>query len=87
MICKQCGCDSEYKVQSRDPWCMYKIRDGRVVSETFDPLYVPNGWHDSPKAAKEAEARKAIPLEIKSKNRSKKPKKVKNNVNGSGFNK
>jgi len=51
MICEKCGSEVLEKPK-KDPWCMYKFVDGKVVSKLFDPDQIPMGWYDSPKAAK-----------------------------------
>jgi hypothetical protein len=34
--------------------CGYQAQDGKIVSKNFDGPDLPEGWHDSPGAAKEA---------------------------------
>ena len=53
MNCEHCGQNIPVESQRLDPWCMYQIKDGKVISQLFDPLAIPDGWYDSPKAAKE----------------------------------
>lgn len=50
MICKSCGSIIEDKVE-KDPWCMYKLQNGKVINQLFRPDKIPRGWHDSPGAA------------------------------------
>ncbi len=54
MICSECGHDNTAKVHTVDPWCMYQVKDGKVVNAMFLPDRIPEGWYDSPKAAKAA---------------------------------
>ncbi len=49
MICDKCGSKIESK---KDPWCMYKVENGKVISRLFHPDAIPKGWADSPQAAK-----------------------------------
>ncbi len=35
-----------------DPWCMYQFKNGVVINDMFLPHQIPEGWYDSPKAAK-----------------------------------
>jgi hypothetical protein len=51
MICPHCGKEVE-EVAKKDPWCMYQVKDGKVINQLFDPDQIPEGWYDSPKAAK-----------------------------------
>lgn len=51
MLCEKCGHKMQHKV-ARDPWCMYQLVDDRVISALFDPDEIPEGWYDSPKAAR-----------------------------------
>ena len=37
-----------------NPCYMYKVVNGEVKGELFDPCDLPEGWYESPKAAKEA---------------------------------
>ena len=50
MICDKCG--SQVAEDKKDPWCMYKFQDGKVISQLFHPDHIPVDWFDSPKAAK-----------------------------------
>lgn len=34
-------------------WCMYKVVEGKVTTGMFLPDAIPDGWYDSPGAAKE----------------------------------
>jgi hypothetical protein len=52
MICDKCG--QEVAEDQKDPWCMYQMKDGKVISQLFHPDQIPEGWHDSPKAAQAA---------------------------------
>lgn len=56
MICKKCGHDNNTPVKSHsyDPWCMYQVKDGEVINAMFLPDQIPEGWYDSPGAAKAA---------------------------------
>lgn len=55
MICEHCGKPAQAaKKQSKDPWCMYQVKDGAVINQLFHPDRIPDGWYDSPKAAKAA---------------------------------
>lgn len=54
MICSKCGHDNSGKAHTADAWCMYQVRDGKVVNDMFLPDRIPEGWYDSPKAAKAA---------------------------------
>jgi len=54
MICSKCGHDNAEKPHSLDPWCMYQVKDGVVINAMFLPDRIPEGWYDSPKAAKQA---------------------------------
>lgn len=55
MICEKCGHDNKaVKKHSVDPWCMYQVKDGKVINDLFLPHLIPDGWYDSPGAAKEA---------------------------------
>ena len=54
MICKKCGHDNSAKAHSGDPWCMYQVKDGKVIDAMFLPSRIPEGWYDSPGAAKAA---------------------------------
>jgi len=53
MICDKCGHETAGK-PSRDPWCMYQVRGGKVINKLFDPTQIPDGWYDSPSAAQGA---------------------------------
>ncbi len=89
MICSNCGHDSA-KTHAVDPWCMYQVRDGVVVNELFLPHLIPEGWYDSPKAAKAAVKVVEPPIERvsvvtkKTDGRTKAGKKAKLDVNSSG---
>ncbi len=37
-----------------DKWYMYQVQGSDVKSELFDPDKIPDGWYDSPGAAKAA---------------------------------
>tara|TARA_R110000803_G_scaffold91610_1_gene159138 strand:- start:452 stop:658 length:207 start_codon:yes stop_codon:yes gene_type:complete len=68
---------------------MYKVVNGEVKGELFDPREIPEGWYDSPKAAKAALILKA---EVKTKKQScgqktEKVAKAQNNDDSTGFNK
>ena len=54
MICCKCGHDNAEKSHKVDPWCMYQVKDGKVINDLFQPSMIPEGWYDSPKAAREA---------------------------------
>jgi len=56
MICSKCGHNDSEKPHSLDPWCMYQVKDGVVINAMFLPDRIPEGWYDSPKAAKHAVA-------------------------------
>ena len=56
MICKQCGHDNNIIEESTDPCFMYQIQGSEVKGELFHPKQVPEGWYDSPKAAKAAKS-------------------------------
>ena len=62
-----------------DHWCMYKVEDGQVINQLFEPSEIPNGWYDSPKAARAALApvpsRKVKKRKIKNGNNSTRPNK------------
>lgn len=53
-----------------DKTCRYQVKDGEVINQLF-PMgnkdwKIPNGWYDSPKAAKAAAEKKALePVEEK----------------------
>ena len=51
MICKHCGSEVKQKAE-KDPWCMYKLHKGEVISQLFNPDKIPKGWYDSPRKAK-----------------------------------
>jgi len=57
MKCDQCGHEVAER-PSVDPWCMYKMENGKVINAMFDPTQIPEGWYDSPGAAF-----KALPVE------------------------
>jgi len=50
MFCKECG--QKISSEAKDPWCMYKVEGGQVINQLFNPDQIPEGWYDSPKAAK-----------------------------------
>ena len=52
MICNQCGHNNTIIEESTDPCWMYQVQGSEVKGELFHPKQVPNGWYDSPKAAK-----------------------------------
>ena len=54
MICSKCGHDNAQKPHSLDPWCMYQVKGGVVINAMFLPDRIPEGWYDSPKAARNA---------------------------------
>ena len=54
MICSKCGHDNAQKPHSLDPWCMYQVKDGKIINDLFLPHMIPEGWYDSPKTAKAA---------------------------------
>ena len=54
MKCPNCGHDDSPESHVVDPWCMYQVKDGKVINDLFLPHLIPEGWHDSPKAAKAA---------------------------------
>ena len=54
MICNKCGHDNTEEAHSGDPWCMYQVKDGKVIDAMFLPNRIPEGWYDSPGAAKAA---------------------------------
>ena len=56
MKCEHCG--NVINEIKKDPWCMYQVKDGAVVSKMFHPDQIPKGWHDSPRAAKAAKTNK-----------------------------
>jgi len=60
MICSKCGHNDSEKAHSLDPWCMYQVKDGVVINAMFLPDRIPEGWYDSPKAAKQATAMEII---------------------------
>ena len=69
MICSHCG------EASKNPWHMYKVEGGEVINRLFTPGHIPDGWYDSPKAAKaalEQPSKVTIeqPVKIKRKRRS-----------------
>ena len=54
--CDNCGHTNveKSKSNSKDPWCMYHMNDsGAVINDMFHPDLIPDGWYDSPGAAKE----------------------------------
>lgn len=53
MLCQKCGQPVVVKPK-KDPWCMYQCKDGKVINKLFQPDAIPDGWFDSPKAAKKA---------------------------------
>ncbi|MEE8289572.1 MAG: hypothetical protein V3R25_09185 [Nitrosomonadaceae bacterium] len=53
MICEKCGTNLG-SGPKKDPWCMYKAENGQVINAMFHPDSIPEGWYDSPKAAKAA---------------------------------
>ena len=61
MICNQCGYNNTIIEESTDPCWMYQVQGSEVKGELFHPKQVPNGWYDSPKAAKAALIPKAEP--------------------------
>lgn len=93
MICKKCGHDNTEEAQSVDPWCRYQVRDGVMIDKLFLPHLIPEGWYDSPGAAKaafepkvtiiSAEATLESPLK-KVDGRTKAAKQAKLDVNSSG---
>ena len=96
MICNKCGHDNTPKREVRDPWCMYKVENGIVINKLFDPLYIPDGWYDSPRAAragiepKKSEAvekSKTPPYGNKEASKKAKKRKVKNGNNSARVNK
>jgi len=53
MKCESCG--NEIKENAhKDPWCMYQLVEGKIINKLFHPDEIPNGWYDSPKAARSA---------------------------------
>ena len=52
MICKRCNYDNSIVEVSTDPCWAYKLVNGEVKGELFHPKEIPEGWFDSPKAAK-----------------------------------
>ena len=50
---------------------MYQLKDGKVINQLLHPDHIPDGWHDSPKAANAA-------TEIVPKKKPGRPKKVTN---------
>ena len=56
MKCKHCGNSLEAK-PAKDPWHMYQSKCGTVISKLFDPDNIPDGWYDSPGAAKAGEVK------------------------------
>lgn len=51
MKCTHCGSEIAQR-PSRDPWCMYKLENDVVINMLFDPNNIPDGWYDSPRAAR-----------------------------------
>ena len=78
MICKKCGYDDSVENQkhNHDPWCMYQVKGGEVINDMFHPDRIPDGWYDSPGAAKEA-------VKLKNKKKPGRPAKVDTNGNSS----
>lgn len=64
----------------KDPWCMYQYKDGKVVSDLFNPDHIPEGWYDSPRSAKAGAL-----LDVVEPKKRGRPKKV-DDGNGSGLN-
>ncbi len=56
MICSHCG------EESPNAWCMYQLEGDRVISKLFTESHIPEGWYDSPKAAR---ASKEVKKEVK----------------------
>ena len=80
MHCEKCG-QSMLVESQKDPWCMYQIKDGKVINKLFHPDAIPDGWFDSPKAAKAATTEPQVEV----KRGPGRPKKVIDD-NSSGFN-
>ena len=59
MKCEHCGHEAT-ETPKQDPWCMYQVNGaGVVIDQDFDPDNIPDGWYDSPGAAKLAIAETA----------------------------
>ena len=88
MICNKCGHDNTPKRVKRDPFCMYQAQGSEVINKLFDPLKIPDGWYDSPAAAREA-ILKPVKSEVipPAPSRKVKKRKVKNGNNSSRPNK
>lgn len=72
MICSKCGHDNTVKSHTIDPWCMYQVKGGEVINAMFLPDRIPEGWFDSPKAAKAADTPKTTNTEKKKASRPRK---------------
>tara|TARA_R110000803_G_scaffold210685_4_gene283239 strand:- start:8674 stop:8907 length:234 start_codon:yes stop_codon:yes gene_type:complete len=66
MICNRCGFDNSIVEESTDPCFMYQVQGNEVKGEKFHPRKIPDGWYDSPKAAKAAlEVKVEVKQEVK----------------------
>jgi hypothetical protein len=57
MQCERCG--SVVK-ELRDPYWLYKVVKGEVISKLFMSHKEPKGWYESPAAAKRAKSSKKL---------------------------
>ena len=64
MICDRCGYDNNIVGESTDPTWMYQVQGSEVKGELFHPKQVPNGWYDSPKAAKAANSEPKVEKKV-----------------------
>ena len=92
MKCERCGFDNSVEEVSTDPCWMYQLQGSEVKSELFDPRKIPEGWYDSPKAAKAALVPKAeapkieAPKKVDGRSKAARLAKARENDDSTGFN-
>lgn len=90
MKCDRCGHENKPKAAPSDPCWMYQVVKGTVKSQMFDPREVPEGWYDSPPAAKKAleePKKESEPKKIDGRSKHARSMKAQDNDNSTGTDK